>query len=86
MEYKEILYIISFTIGLIGVFVKNENRITKIETSMSGTLNELVKMVDELKNQKQDRETMKLELENINQKIEYVNMSLSELKILLKNK
>lgn len=78
IDLKDIITFTVFIGGIIGVLTKNENRISTIENKLTSALDNISKQIDELKQSKQDKALMKLELENIRQEITHVNNNIKQ--------
>ena len=78
IDLKDIITFTLFIGGIIGVLIKNENRISTIENKLTSALDNISKQIDDLKQSKQDKALMKLELENIRQEITHVNNNIKQ--------
>lgn len=76
IEWKDIITFATFVFGIIAVLVKNENRISTIENKLSNTLDSISKQIIELKQEKQDKNLMQLELANLKMEIKHLENNL----------
>jgi hypothetical protein len=86
MELKDLITYIGFAIAIVTVFVKNENRITKIETEMKNKLDTLIKSVEDLKETKQDKEIVSFQLNELKSNFLDLKSDIKEIKTLLLKK
>jgi len=80
-------------ITIISFIRKSEQRLTTMENQIGSNYSHLDNALDnislqikELKEVKEDRQTLKYSLENVNQKLEFLNVQLTEIKVIVNKK
>ena len=80
-------------ITIISYIRKSEKRLTTMEiqissnyTHLDSALDNICLQIKELKEVKEDRQTLKYSLENVHQKLEFLNVQLTEIKVIINKK